>query len=80
MSAPSTSDTLVAEKPAAQPAAQPTPAQKPKAKKTNYMPVYGLMVHPFTGVRFEPGKETEHDSDSWVNSQVRAGKLSVARG
>ena len=62
------------------PTPTPTPAAKSKAKKTNYMPVYGLMVHPFTGVRFEPGQETEHEADSWVNSQVRAGKLSVARG
>ena len=62
--------------------AAPTQDQKP-ARKTQaadmkapmFRAVYGLMVHPFTSAHFDQNSEVEHVEDSWVTSQVEAGKL-----
>jgi len=50
--------------------------QEPQAPKlTKVRTVYGLMVHPFTSQVFDG--EAETTIDSWVNSQIEAGKMQL---
>ncbi len=49
--------------------------QKVVKVEDKFKSVYGVMIHPYTGTEFSTDSATVANIDSWIKSQIEAGKM-----